>query len=141
MQEIIGINVFFYYAPRIFAQLGSGTNTALLQTVIVGAINLAFTALAMGTVDRVGRKPLLISGSIGMGICLGAMGLALLNSAVGVWQVALVLGYIACFALCVGPVTWIVLAEIFPKKSVDVPWESPRLPFGRHTLWFRKPFL
>jgi SP family xylose:H+ symportor-like MFS transporter len=116
VQEIIGINVFFYYAPRIFAQLGSGTNTALLQTVIVGAINLAFTALAMGTVDRVGRKPLLISGSNGMGICLGAMGLALLNSAVGVWQVALVLGYIACFALCVGPVTWIVLAEIFPTE-------------------------
>lgn len=136
MQQITGINVFFYYAPQIFTQLGSGTNTALLQTVIVGAINLAFTALAMGAVDRVGRKPLLVSGSIGMGICLGAMGLALLNSAVGVWQVALVLGYIACFALCVGPVTRIVLAESFRQKSVDVPWNRHGCPLGGELCGF-----
>ncbi|MBS1850547.1 MAG: sugar porter family MFS transporter [Acidobacteria bacterium] len=116
-QQITGINVFLYYAPQIFAQLGSGANVALLQTVAIGAVNLVFTIVAMGMVDRVGRRTLLMLGSFGMGICLAAMGLALLKSAFGAWQIALVLGYIACFALSVGPVTWIVLAEIFPAKT------------------------
>jgi MFS transporter, SP family, xylose:H+ symportor len=113
LQQITGINVFLYYAPKIFAQLGSTTDAALLQTVLVGAVNLAFTVIAISTVDRIGRKPLLIGGSAGMGICLAAMGLAG-NSNIGAWQLAFVLGYIACFALSVGPVTWIMLSEIFP---------------------------
>ena len=116
LQQVTGINVFLYYAPKIFAQLGSATNTALLQTVLVGAVNLAFTVIAMGTVDRVGRKPLLIIGSVGMGICLSAMGLTAGHSRVGLGQLMFVLGYIACFALSVGPVTWIVLSELFPTN-------------------------
>ncbi len=114
-QQITGINVFLYYAPKIFAQFGSTTNAALLQTVLVGAVNLAFTVIAISTVDRIGRKPLLIGGSAGMGVCLAAMGLAG-NSSIGAWQLAFVLGYIACFALSVGPVTWILLSEIFPTR-------------------------
>lgn len=117
LQQITGINVFLYYAPAIFSQLGSATNTALLQTVLVGAVNLTFTAIAMGTVDRVGRKPLLIVGSIGMGICLSAMGLASAHLSVGLWQFISALGYIACFAVSVGPVTWIILSEIFPTNT------------------------
>ncbi|HEX4485431.1 MAG TPA: sugar porter family MFS transporter [Terriglobales bacterium] len=116
LQQVTGINVFLYYAPKIFAQLGSTTHTALLQTVLVGAVNLAFTVIAMATVDHVGRKPLLIVGSVGMGICLSAMGLAAAYSSIGSWQLTFVLGYIACFALSVGPVTWIVLSEIFPTN-------------------------
>ncbi len=114
-QQITGINVFLYYAPKIFAQFGSTTTAALLQTVLVGAVNLAFTVIAISTVDRIGRKPLLIGGSAGMGICLAAMGLAG-DSGTGAWQLAFVLGYIACFALSVGPVTWILLSEIFPTR-------------------------
>jgi sugar porter (SP) family MFS transporter len=114
-QQITGINVFLYYAPKIFEQFGSTTNAALLQTVLVGAVNLVFTVIAISTVDRVGRKPLLIGGSAGMGICLAAMGLAG-DSGTGAWQLAFVLGYIACFALSVGPVTWILLSEIFPTR-------------------------
>jgi SP family xylose:H+ symportor-like MFS transporter len=113
LQQITGINVFLYYAPRIFAQLGSATDAALFQTVLVGAVNLTFTVIAVGTVDRIGRKPLLILGSAGMGICLSTMGLAG-DSDMGAWQLVFVLGYIACFALSVGPVTWIILSEIFP---------------------------
>jgi MFS family permease len=115
LQQITGINVFLYYAPKIFAQLGSTTDAALLQTVLVGAVNLVFTVIAISTVDRIGRKPLLIGGSAGMGVCLAAMGLAG-NSNIGAWQLAFVLGYIACFALSVGPVTWIILSEIFPTS-------------------------
>lgn len=115
-QQITGINVFLYYAPEIFRTFGSGTSTAMLETVIVGAVNLAFTILAMLTVDRIGRKPLLLVGTCGMGICLTGTGIAAMNHGFSAWLLVVVLGYIACFALSVGPVTWIVLSEIFPLK-------------------------
>jgi MFS transporter, SP family, xylose:H+ symportor len=114
LQQITGINVFLYYAPEIFRHLSHSDSAPLLETVAVGATNVLFTILAMGLVDRVGRKPLLISGSLGMGACLVAMGGAAIHSDTGAWLVAFVLGYIACFALSVGPVTWVFLSEIFP---------------------------
>ncbi|HEX3663145.1 MAG TPA: sugar porter family MFS transporter [Acidobacteriaceae bacterium] len=116
LQQITGINVFLYYAPEIFRALGSGTSTAMLETVVLGAVNLGFTLVAMFTVDRVGRKPLLMIGACGMGGCLIATGIASLRQGYPGWVLAAVLGYIACFALSVGPVTWIVLSEIFPLK-------------------------
>jgi sugar porter (SP) family MFS transporter len=115
LQQVTGINVFLYYAPEIFNHVSHSGNAALLETIFVGAVNLAFTVLAMTLVDKAGRKPLLILGSLGMALCLLAMGLASMHSLVGAWLLAPVLGYIACFALSVGPVTWIVLAEIFPS--------------------------
>jgi len=116
LQQVTGINVFLYYAPEIFKQLGAGTDVALLQTIVVGAVNLLFTVLAIWTVDRLGRKPLMIVGSFGMGICLTAMGLAAYYGQAQLWMLAFVLGYIACFALSVGPVTWVILSEIFPTR-------------------------
>jgi SP family xylose:H+ symportor-like MFS transporter len=116
LQQITGINVFLYYAPEIFKHFGTETNTALLETVMVGAVNLLFTLVAMGSVDRVGRKPLLIFGSLGMGLCLVAIGLAALRESHDAWLLVVILGYIACFAVSVGPVTWVVLSEIFPIK-------------------------
>ncbi len=115
LQQVTGINVFLYYAPEIFSHVSHSGNVPLLETVFVGAVNLAFTILAMTLVDKAGRRPLLIMGSLGMALCLIAMGLASMHSLVGAWLLAPVLGYIACFALSVGPVTWIVLAEIFPS--------------------------
>jgi len=115
LQQVTGINVFLYYAPEIFSHVSHSGNVPMLETVFVGAVNLAFTIFAMTLVDRAGRKPLLITGSLGMALCLIAMGLASMNSLVGAWLLAAVLGYIACFALSIGPVTWIVLAEIFPS--------------------------
>jgi MFS family permease len=88
-------------------------NVALLETIVVGAVNLLFTIIAIWTVDRLGRRPLMIIGAAGMGICLVAMGVTAQSGAVAAWVLAFVLGYIACFALSVGPVTWVLLSEIF----------------------------
>ena len=116
LQQVTGINVFLYYAPEIFKKMGTGTDTALLQTVIVGAVNLAFTVIAIWTVDKLGRKPLMIIGSAGMGVSLFAMGLAAYYQRTEMWVLVFILSYIASFALAVGPVTWVILSEIFPTK-------------------------
>ena len=116
LQQVTGINVFLYYAPEIFKQLGARVDAALLQTIVVGAVNLLFTVGAIRTVDRLGRRPLMIMGAAGMGLCLVAMGVAAQTGAVALWVLAFILGYIACFALSVGPVTWVLLSEIYPTR-------------------------
>jgi len=117
LQQITGINVFLYYAPEIFKQVaGASTDTALLQTVVVGAVNLLFTVLAIVTVDRIGRKPLMLVGATGMAISLAAMGFAAYYQHTQAWVLACILTYIASFALAVGPVTWVILSEIFPTR-------------------------
>jgi SP family xylose:H+ symportor-like MFS transporter len=116
LQQVTGINVFLYFAPEIFKQLGSHTDTAMLQTIVVGFVNVIFTIVAIGTVDKIGRKPLMIIGAAGMGICLLAMGLSAQLQRQPVWMLVFILGYIACFALSVGPVTWVILSEIFPTS-------------------------
>lgn len=116
LQQVTGINVFLYFGTEIFKKMGSETNAALLQTIVVGAVNLTFTVIAILTVDRLGRKPLMMIGSAGMGICLLAMGLAAYGQTTGLWILVFILGYIACFALSVGPVTWVILSEIFPTR-------------------------
>jgi SP family xylose:H+ symportor-like MFS transporter len=116
LQQVTGINVFLYFGTEIFKKMGSGTNVALLQTVIVGVVNLSFTIVAIWTVDRLGRRPLMMIGSAGMGISLLAMGLATYCQSTGQWILLFILGYIACFALSVGPVTWVILSEIFPTR-------------------------
>lgn len=116
-QQITGINVILYYAPEIFSQLGGGnTDTALLQTIIVGAVNLVFTVVAILTVDKLGRKPLMIFGSLGMGICITAVGFAAFYENKDLWILYFMLGYIASFALSLGPVVWVLLSEIFPNQ-------------------------
>ncbi|MHC4678666.1 MAG: sugar porter family MFS transporter [Planctomycetota bacterium] len=116
LQQVTGINVFLYFGTEIFKKMGSGTNAALLQTVVVGGVNLSFTVLAIWTVDRLGRKPLMMIGSAGMGISLLAMGLAAYFQKTELWMLLFILSYIACFALSVGPVTWVILSEIFPTR-------------------------
>ena len=116
LQQVTGINVFLYYAPEIFKKLGAVGDVALLQTIIVGAVNLLFTVVAIWTVDRLGRRPLMIIGAAGMGLSLFAMGLAAQLQVVAVWVLVCILTYIACFALAVGPVTWVILSEIFPTR-------------------------
>jgi SP family xylose:H+ symportor-like MFS transporter len=116
LQQVTGINVFLYYAPEIFKKLGTGTNTALLQTVIVGFFNLSFTVVAILTVDRFGRRPLMMIGSLGMGIFLLILGLTAYLQQSALWVLAFILGYISCFALSVGPVTWVIISEIFPTR-------------------------
>ena len=117
LQQVTGINVFLYFGSEIFEKLGGeNIDAALLQQVVVGAVNLIFTVVAIWTVDKLGRKPLMIIGSFGMGVSLFAMGLAGMYQATGDWLLIFVLVYIASFALSVGPVTWVILSEIFPTK-------------------------
>jgi MFS transporter, SP family, xylose:H+ symportor len=116
LQQVTGINVFLYFGTEIFKQIGSDTNAALLQTILVGAVNLTFTVVAIWTVDKLGRRPLMMIGSLGMGVCLLAMGLATYYQQTATWMLCFVLGYIGCFALSVGPVTWVILAEVFPTR-------------------------
>lgn len=116
LQQVTGINVFLYYAPEIFKKLGTGSNVALLQTIIIGAVNMGFTIVAIRTVDKLGRKPLMMIGATGMGICLFALGLAAYLNQTSLWALIFILGYIASFALSVGPVTWVILSEIFPTR-------------------------
>ncbi|MBN2506675.1 MAG: sugar porter family MFS transporter [Verrucomicrobia bacterium] len=116
LQQVTGINVFLYFGAEIFKQLGTQVDLALLQQIAVGSVNLLFTVVAMGAVDRLGRRPLMMVGAAGMGVCLVAMGCTAQCGEVAGWMVAFVLGYIACFALSVGPVTWVILSEIFPTR-------------------------
>jgi len=116
LQQVTGINVFMYYAPEIFKQLGSGTSAALLQTIIVGTFNLAFTLVAIKTVDRLGRTPLMMTGAAGMGISLFAISAAAFSGDPGLWVLLFILTYIASFAMSLGPVVWVVISEIFPTR-------------------------
>lgn len=113
-QQIVGINAVLYFAPRIFESMGMGD--PMEQTVLMGVINILFTLLAVFTVERVGRKPLLIAGSLGMAV--GALGVAL-NNAVGglpaIAPVICILIYSASFMFSWGPVCWVLIAEIFPN--------------------------
>lgn len=115
-QQFVGINVVLYYAPEIFKSMGSGTDVALLQTIIVGAVNLIFTVLAILTVDKFGRKPLMIIGAFGMALSMFALGTTFFMESVGIGALVFMLCYVASFAMSWGPVTWVLLSEIFPNK-------------------------
>ncbi len=115
-QQFVGINVVLYYAPEIFRNIGSGTDAALLQTVLVGAINLAFTVLAILTVDRYGRKPLQIIGALGMAVSMISLGFVFYFQMMGIGALIFMLTYVASFAISWGPVTWVLLSEIFPNR-------------------------
>lgn len=115
-QQFVGINVVLYYAGNIFRNMGASTDASLMQTIIVGAVNLIFTVVAILTVDKFGRKPLMIIGSIGMAISMIALGLTFYFNKVGILALIFMLTYTASFAMSWGPVCWVLLAEIFPNS-------------------------
>ncbi|MEI2263943.1 D-xylose transporter XylE [Erwinia sp. CGal63] len=115
-QQFVGINVVLYYAPEVFRSVGSSTDVALLQTIIVGVINLIFTTIAILTVDNFGRKPLQIIGALGMAIGMFTLGTAFYSKMSGVVALGAMLFYVASFAISWGPVCWVLLAEIFPNR-------------------------
>jgi len=115
-QQFVGINVVLYYAGNIFRNMGSSTNSSLLLTIIVGIVNLTFTVVAILSVDKFGRKPLMIIGALGMAISMIALGVSFYTESLGVLALVFMLTYTASFAMSWGPVTWVLLAEIFPNS-------------------------
>jgi MFS transporter, SP family, arabinose:H+ symporter len=116
-QQITGINTIMYYAPKIFANIGQSNDSALLQTIAIGATNLIFTIAGMLLIDRIGRKILVLLGSAGMMLMLaGLSALYFLNLTSGLLVLVLILGYIGFFAASLGPAIWVMVAEIFPNR-------------------------
>ena len=112
-QQAIGINAVLYFAPRIFESMGVSNN--MLFTVIMGVINISFTLVAVFTVEKLGRKPLLITGSLGMAV--GALGVALSNVMTLPAFIAplSIMVYSACFMFSWGPICWVYISELFPN--------------------------
>jgi SP family arabinose:H+ symporter-like MFS transporter len=110
-----GINTVIDYAPMIFQSAGWELDAALLSTFAVGIANFAFTLVSFWTIDRYGRRPLYIIGSLGMAVALAALTVAvLLGHFSGPLALVLILGYLAFFASCIGPVFWTLVPEILP---------------------------
>jgi SP family arabinose:H+ symporter-like MFS transporter len=114
--QFSGINSIMYYAPEIFKAAGSGTDSAFVQTVTIGAVNLIFTFVAIMFVDKAGRKPLLIAGTAVQAISLSLVGYFFQSGREG-WPLLIgILSFTAAFAMALGPISWIVNSEIFPTK-------------------------
>ncbi|OAS87634.1 MULTISPECIES: D-xylose transporter XylE [Metabacillus] len=115
-QQFVGINVALYYAPRIFESMGAAKDASMLQTIVMGFVNALFTIVAILTVDKWGRKPLLIVGSIGMALGMfGVAGMAFAN-VIGISTLLFIIVYTASFMMSWGPICWVLISEIFPNK-------------------------
>ncbi|MGO3048922.1 D-xylose transporter XylE [Staphylococcus casei] len=142
-QQFIGINVALYYAPRIFENLGAGGHASMIQTVVMGFVNVIFTIIAIIYVDKFGRKPLLIIGSTGMAIGMLGMSILTANGTFGVITLVFMVIYTASFMMSWGPIIWVLLSEIFPNRirsaamalAVAVQW------FANFTITSTYPFM
>lgn len=113
--QVTGMNAILYYAPEIFKSTGDGASSAMMQTVLIGIINLLFTLVAIRYADQWGRRKLLLIGAGGMAVCLAIIGAAFYMKAVTSYLILIaILAYIACFAISLGPMTFVVVSEIFP---------------------------
>ena len=114
-QQAIGINVVLYYAPRIFRSMGATGDVSMIQTVVMGIVNIIFTVVAIFTVDKVGRRPLLIIGSVGMMIGMAALSVLSFTNAIGIAALVFIIIYTASFMMSWGPICWVLISEIFPN--------------------------
>jgi len=115
-QQFVGINVALYYAPRIFESMGAGKDGSMLQTVVMGLVNVIFTVVAIVTVDKWGRKPLLMVGSVGMAIGMFAIAGLAFFEVLGIGTLVFIIIYTASFMMSWGPICWVLISEIFPNK-------------------------
>ena len=114
-QQFCGINVVFNYTSTIFESVGASLNQQLFETVAIGAVNLVFTIIAMWQVDKLGRKPLMLAGAAGLSVIYVVLALLLKNQAAASLVSVFVLIAIALYATSLAPVTWVLIAEIFPN--------------------------
>jgi SP family xylose:H+ symportor-like MFS transporter len=115
-QQFCGINVVFNYTSTIFASVGSSLNQQLFETVSIGIVNLLFTLLAMWQVDKLGRRPLMLIGSLGLSVLYIALAFLLQSHAAAGLVSILVLLAISTYAISIAPITWVLISEIFPNK-------------------------
>ena len=115
-QQWCGINVIFNYAEEIFRAAGYDISSVLSNIAWTGSVNLAFTFVALGVVDRAGRRPLMLFGSAALAVIYLAMGLCYFSGVKGLPMLLLVLAAIGCYAMSLAPVTWVVISEIFPNR-------------------------
>ena len=133
-QQLIGVNTVIYYAPTILKFTGLSTSSAITQALSVGITNVIFTVVAIVVLDRVGRRALLIAGTVGCVVSLGALGAFFASSTLqyNVPWLALVclIVYIASFAVGLGPVFWLMISEIFPLRV-----RSPAMSLSTVANW------
>lgn len=115
-QQWCGINVIFNYAQEVFAAAGYGVSDILFNIVITGVTNVAFTLIGMYTVDKLGRRALMLFGAIGLACIYAILGTCYYFEITGVAVLIMVVAAIACYAMTLAPVTWVVLSEIFPNR-------------------------
>jgi SP family arabinose:H+ symporter-like MFS transporter len=114
--QFCGINAIMYFSTKIFATAGGGTNAAFTSSVWVGLINLLFTFVAIGFVDRAGRRPLLLVGTAVQTVALGLVGWMFHTQQQGPGLLVCVILFIAAFAMAMGPIGWLFCSEVFPNK-------------------------
>src|ERR1700689_4909626 len=118
-QQVTGINTVIYYAPQIIRSAGiSSASGAILATAGIGVVNVVMTLVSMWLIDRMGRRPLLLTGTAGIVTTLGILGFAFLKPGGGLARVAVVtlMAYVASFAISLGPIFWLLISEIYPLK-------------------------
>ena len=128
--QMCGINTVVDYAPKILLSTGIEIKSALLQTSLIGLINFSFTFVSILLIDKVGRRPLYIIGSLGMGITLLALAISFFFSMSGWITLICIFLFIASFSSCIGPVFWTLISEIFPNKI-----RSIGVAFGSFIQW------
>jgi MFS family permease len=116
LQQWSGINVIFNYAEEIFREAGYGVSSIMFNIVITGAVNLLFTLIAIQTVDRFGRRALMLAGCAGIAFFHTLIGLGYLFHLKGPVVVAPVLATLACYGFSLAPITWVLISEIFPNR-------------------------
>jgi sugar porter (SP) family MFS transporter len=118
LQQVSGINAVFFYAPMIFERSGIGANAAFMQAALVGFVNLVFTVVAMAVIDRFGRRPLLLFGLSGIAACMLLLAWAFSAGDAANPRIILIaiLGFVASFAVSLGPVMWVLFSELFPNR-------------------------
>jgi MFS family permease len=115
-QQWCGINVIFNYAEEVFAAAGYGVSDILLNIVITGAVNLLFVFVAIQTVDKWGRKKLMLTGAAGLALTYVFIGLSYYTGSRGIHVLLLVVLAIAFYSCSLAPITWVILSEIFPNR-------------------------
>lgn len=131
LNQFTGINVVMYYSTDIFRTAGFTTENGIIQTVIIGATNLAFTILAMSLIDKIGRKTMLLTGALFMSVFLGFLSWFFLSETEGYAVLIMLILFVAFFAFSQGAVIWVILSEMFPNNI-----RARATSIGSSSLWF-----